>query len=170
MITFPIPTKARFIPSENIFSAPFSGLYNFGIAANAGKTVIELQANTVYYLDNFTVSGNVASEDFLACISTTPTLRLYRTFDPPGSTLYARTIPISQFYQNKECTCFVTSQKGGESLLATFQGILNQNSSLVGIDPLIITISFSIYAMDDNEYNRQFRDTLDPLFSQKLRR
>lgn len=159
MITHKIPFKSRIIPTENNFSAPFTGVYNFGlVAGNSRQTVLPLDANSVYFIDNFSIAGNITSEDFLASISTVPTLTLSKTSDRPGSTIYSRSFPISQFFQGKECTCFVDSNRGNDNLVVSLDGILAQVPNLVGVDPVIITVSFSVFAMDEKEYNQSYRD------------
>jgi hypothetical protein len=157
MILHNIPFKSRVIPTENTFSAPFIGSYDFGaVAGNQRQTVFKLDANSVYFLDNFSVAGNIASEAFLSSIIDIPAMTLSRKND--RQLIYTRSFPISQFYQNKECTCFVDSNKGDDELQISFSGILAQVSDTVGVDPLKITISFSCFAMDGNDYNAAYRD------------
>lgn len=161
MITHRIPFKSRIIPTENNFTAPFTGIYDFGaVAGNARQVVFNLDPNSVYFLDNFSVGGNITSEDFLASIATVPILTLSKQSDRKGSTIYARSFPISQFFQSKECTCFVDSNRGNDALLISLSGVLNQTANLVGLDPLKLTISFSVFAMDEKEYNSSYRDRL----------
>jgi hypothetical protein len=159
MITHKIPFKSRIIPTENNFTAPFTGVYNFGlVAGNSRQTVFNFEPNTVYFLDNFSIAGNISSEDFLSAISTVPTLTLSKTSDRPGSTIYTRSFPISQFFQGKECTCFVESNRGNDSLVVSLDGILAQVPNLVGVSPVKLTVSFSVFAMDEKEYNITYRD------------
>jgi len=152
-----IPFKARLIPTENTFSAPFTGLYDFGIPANDRQTVFPLQANTVYYLDNFSIGGNIAREDYLSAISTMPVMTLYRKQDKSG--VYTRSIPIAQFFENKPCTVYVESNKAADELQLSMTGILSQVANLVGIDPVKITVSFSAFAIDERDYNTSFRNS-----------
>lgn len=154
-----ITSKARIIPTQNNFSAAYTlGVYDFGTVGNTAQVVFTLDANSVYYLDRFSVAGNIASEDFLSCISVTPLLTLGRKND--NQLIYTRSFPITQFYENKDCSCFVESNKGNDALVVSLTGVLNQNSNLVGVDPVILTLSFSCYAIDDRDYNRVFRDSL----------
>lgn len=158
MVVHKLSTKARLIPSLNLFSAPFTGVYDFGIAANVKQTVFQMDANVVYFLNSFSIGGNIASEDFLSAIATVPTLTLSRKND--GQQVYTRSFPIGQFTAEKDCTCFVESNKGGDELQATFAGVLNQTPNLLGVNPIIITLSFTCFALDDREYNTLFRDRL----------
>ena len=151
-----IPFKARLIPTENTFSAPFTGLYDFGLAANVKQTVFALQANTVYYLDNFSVGGNITREDYLSAILTVPTITLFRKQDK--SSVYTRSIPLAQFFENKPCTVYVESNKVSDELQITMTGTLVQVANLVGISPVKLTVSFSVFAIDERDYNISYRD------------
>ena len=151
-----IPFKARLIPTENTFSAPFTGQYDFGIDANQNQTVFPLQANTVYYIDNFSVGGNISREDYLSAISTVPNITLSRKQDKSG--VYTRSIPLAQFFENKPSTVYVESNKSDDELRISLSGILLQTANLVGVDPVKITISFCAFAIDERDYNITYRD------------
>jgi hypothetical protein len=153
-----LPKKSRYIPTNNIFSASFNspsyGVYDFGVAANAGQTVIVLQPNTVYFVDYFSVSGNIASETFLSVISTQP----YLTFSKKtGGVLFTQKIPVSSFSAENPIGQFLDSQIDGDEIQASFTGVLSQNSDLVGVSPVSLNLKLSIYAMDEREYNEAYR-------------
>ena len=157
MISRVISHRARVIPTQNTFSASFSGVYDFSLTSgNALQTVFKTQPNVVYYIDAFSVGGNITREDFLSSISTVPTFLLSRKQD--RSLIYTGSFPITQFYENKSFSVWVDSNKNGDMLLITFAGILNQTANLVGIDPIKITIAFDVFAIDETEYNAKFRD------------
>ena len=159
-ITFPVSKRARVIPTSNAFSSAYSaGVYDFSLTAgNTKQTVIPLSPNTIYYVDNFSVGGNITAEDFLSCVNTVPLLTLSRKQD--GQSIYDAPFPINQFFQNKEATAFFSSNKGGDELQATLTGILSQNINIVGVSPVIITLSLAVYAIDDAAINADFRDQL----------
>jgi hypothetical protein len=158
MIQFPVPHKARFIPVVKSFSAPFTGVYNFGTAANTDQTLLKLDSNIVYLISVYTVGGNIASEDYLSAINALPQFILKRRND--NQTIRTDFIPVVQFEQNKEAMIFVDSRQADDELRATFSGILNQTAPLVGVDPVIITLSFSIFAIEDRDYGIAFLDKL----------
>jgi len=170
-VNFTVPSSARFISPAVSFTAAFNtptvGKYDFGIAANALKTVFELQANTVYLISQMSIGGTVASEDFLESISVIPKLRFFRKVMAEG--LYTEPIPITQFNASKEVSIWVISQKAGDSLQATLTGILSQTSAFVGLASITLNVSLSVYAIDEKEYNKNFRDSLLPSFSRSIR-
>ena len=149
-----IPHDARPLTTSNSFSAPFSGVYDFAISANIGQVLLPIDTNKIYYFDNISIGGNISSEDFLDAIVTAPTITLRYRSD--NQTVYSAPIIINQYFQNKEITCFAKSMKGGDAVLATFSGLLKQTASLVGVNPITITVSFSAYAMDSAVYNAMF--------------
>jgi hypothetical protein len=159
MIVHKIPHKARYIPTQNTFSALFLGVYNFGIAANTRQTVFPILANTIYFLDNFSLGGNIAKEDFLSSINTLPLMTLSLKSCPLNG-IYEKPIPLTHFYENKEATAFVQSKQSNDELQVSLSGILNQTAPLVGVSPVVLTVTFSVYAMDDRNYNAQFLDSL----------
>jgi hypothetical protein len=158
MIQFPVPHKARFSPCVRNFSAPFAGTYDFGIAANAGLSLLPLQANIVYLISSYSVGGNIASEDYLSAINTLPKFILTRKND--NQPIRTDSIPVVQFESGKETMIFADSKQANDELLINLSGILNQTPSLVGVDPVILTISFSIFAIEDRDYAIAFQEKL----------
>ena len=159
-ILYKIPEKARYIPTENTFSASFNtptfGVYDFGIAANTNVSVLKMQANTVYFINALSIGGNIASEDFLSSISTTPKIYLKRKNS--GENVYTSPIPILRYFDNKEISAWSLSDKGDDELLITFTGVLNQIIATMGVSPITLAVSLSIYAIDDNIWNAAFRN------------
>lgn len=166
MIQHLIPHQARYISTQNTFSAAFTGVYDFSIPANANQLVIRLSANTVYFIDNYAFAGNITQEDFLSAINTVPSIKLSRKNDKDP--VYMKAIPLNQYSPDKPATVFVLSNKANDQLLITFTGLLNQIAPLVGISPVSFTLSFSIYAIENNDYNREFISNLDPSFSRRI--
>jgi hypothetical protein len=162
VINFPFSNKLRYIPASNTFNAPFTGEYNFSIAANTRQSVIGLQANSIYIIDSYSLGGNIAKEDFLSSIAVNPAMILSRKADKQG--IYTRAIPLNHFYENREAMVYFESKIRGDELLVSFSGKLNQTANLVGINPLKISLAFTIYAIDDTAFAANF------IAEQKIRR
>lgn len=169
-IIYPIPHKAHFQPTGNIFSAPFTGIYDFNIPANQNQTLIKLNPNTVFLLDNFSFAGNISKEDFLSALdlSNLPTVTIRKKSD--SSVVYDKPIVLTQFYEDKTASAFLQSQAANDEALITFSAKLNQIAPLIGIDPLLLSLSFNIFYIDSNDYNAAFADSIDKEFSGKLKR
>lgn len=168
-IIHPIPKSAKFSPTANVFSAPFSlGIYDFTTAANVQR-LFKMIPNTVYFLDNFSFAGNLSKEDFLAAIDLTllPTITITKKSDK--TTLYDKPIILSQFYEDKPATAFLKSQQANDEAIITLSARLFQIAPLIGLNPMLLTVSFNCFYMDDNEYNKNFADSMTPQFSRKLR-
>jgi hypothetical protein len=168
----PIPHKARYIPLSNTFSAFFNspslGKYDFGVTANAGQIVLELQPGTVYYIEGLSVGGNIAAEDYLGAILYVPLLTLRRT--QGNDIVYRNSIPVVQFFQSKEISNFIWSEKSGDNLTIDCTGVLLQTSALVGIDPIKINSFLSIFAIDDRNYNAVIKGEMPADYSKALTR
>jgi hypothetical protein len=162
MITFPFSNKLRYIPATNTFNAPFTGEYNFSIAANVGQSVIKLQANSIYIISSYSLGGNIPKEDFLSSIAINPAMVLSRKADKQG--IYTRAIPLNHFYENREAMVYFESKTKDDELLVTFSGRLNQTANLIGVNPLKITLAFTLYAVDDPSFASNF------IAEQKIRR
>lgn len=164
----PIPHNARYVSANNIFSAAFNsptiGKYDFGIAGNQNVDVLELQSNSIYYIDTMSIGGNITTEDYLGAINTLPKLTLRRKIG--AENLYSRQIPIVQFFQEKQISNFIKSDKGGDFLTLSFEGVLNQTNSLLGISAISINIFLSIYIVDDNFYNTAIRESMPMSYAQ----
>ena len=166
MIQHLLPHQARFIASQNTFSAPFTGIYDFSIPANDKQLVIEMSPGITYFIDNFSFAGNITQEDFLSAVSIVPALVMSRRNDKDH--IFTKSIPLNQFAPDKPATVFVSSTKKNDALLLTLTGKLNQVANIIGVSPVNLTISFSIYAIDNNEYNRALSDRLAPSFARRI--
>lgn len=158
MITFKLPLTSRYIPTDTTFTATFgtptAGFYDFGTAANTNVSLVQLQPRSVYFLDHFQVSGNIASEDFLSVISTQPTLLFKKKLS--AETMFTDKIPISVFTPQVYVCNFFRSAKDGEYLTGSFAGVLTQNTNLIGVAAVKINIKLALYAMDEMTFNKAF--------------
>lgn len=171
-VSYQIPTQARFISTANIFTAVYNaitpGRYDFTqTSTNQNVTVIPLQPNTVYFIDKMSVSGNITEEQYLESIDTFPVLYLKKKIKTEN--VYTKPIPISNYYDGNEVSAWVNSDKKDDELIFTFQGLLSQPASMVGVGTVKIQISLNIFAMDSALYNRAFRDQQAPSMGQRNR-
>lgn len=167
-----IPQQSRFIATSNIFSAAFGvpviGKYSFDVAANDRQIVIPLQPNTVYLLDRLSFSGTIPQETYFSAIDTLPTI-IFR-YRITGEVVYMRSIPVIQYSDGKESAAWVLTNKGGDDLVLTLRGVLNQTADMVGIDPVKLNVGCEIYAIDENVYNATFRDKTPATFARDVLR
>jgi len=174
-ISFPVPIKARFIPTENVFLAPFNtitpGKYDFGAVSgglSAAQVVIPLQGNSLYLIDRYSVGGDIASEVFLASQGATPPL-LSLQYSITGENVYSRPIPVVSFVNDRESVVWAWSHKGDDNLSLRVSGVLNQVAETVGKDPIRMHVSLAIYAIEDRDYIAKFHDRLSGSFSDAVR-
>lgn len=160
-ISYQIPQEARFISYSTVFTAPFNvtipGKYDFtGTTTNQNVVLFAFQPNTVYLIERMSSGGNITEAQFLESISTFPQLYIKKKLQ--GKVVYEKPIPITNFFDGQEAAAYVLSDKSGDQLLLTFQGVLNQLPSMIGIATVKIQISMNVFAIDSNYWNGAFRD------------
>jgi len=154
----PISHKAKFIPTDSKFTAAFNspliGGYDFNIPANQGVQVLKLVPTAIYYIDKLSIGANIDREDFLGAIQTVPLLTF--KFMLGNEIVYSQSLPIVQLYEQKEATVFFKTQKEGNWLTLSMTGQLIQTANLVGIDPIVLDVSLSIYQQYQTEISKGF--------------
>lgn len=163
-ISYQIPQTARYISTSNIFTATFNnptaGKYDFGIAGNMEVSILELFQNTVYLIDRISIGGNISDSDFLSSIETLP-LITFKTLQKK-QIVYKLPFPVVNYIDDQDVTAWIISEKGGNSLICDFTGVLNQTADLVGITDIKINVSLSIYAIESTRFYSTFRGDLSP--------
>ena len=124
-ISHAIPKDAKFRPTKNVFSAPFlAGNYDFNIPANSGQTLLNLIPNTVYFIDNFSFAGNISKENFLSAIVDFPQIVIGRKMD--RQSIYDSPITLTQFYEDKAASAFMTTKQDKDEALITLKAKLKE--------------------------------------------
>lgn len=163
-INYQIPTQSRYIPTSTVFSAVFNanplnpGKYDFSYSAagNADVEVLTLQQGTIYLIERISAGGNITEQEYLAAISTFPSLSIKRKIKK--EMVYMRPIPINNYFDGQEAGCWIHSDKNRDVLTLTFDGVLDQTAALVGVATVRIQISLNIFAVDSAYFNGSFRD------------
>lgn len=171
-VSYQLPTQSRFISTSNIFEAAFNvptpGKYDFtNTAANQNVLCIDLQPNTVYFIDKISVSGNITEEQFLESINAFPYLYVKKNIRKEN--VYEKPIAIANYYDGNECSAWVFSDKFSDQLIFTFEGVFNQLPSMVGLAAIRLQISMNIFAIESSYYNGAFRDQLATSIGQRNR-
>jgi hypothetical protein len=175
-IIWKIPPKAEYIATSNIFDAPFGtispGQYNYTADDTHENVEIDLgprgmEPNVLYLIERMSIGGNVSELDYLASIAEFPRIRL--TYHQGRGVIYPKTIPCVNYYDGQEVAAWALSEKGNNRLNITFMGIFGQTANMVGVDPLRINVSFSIYAIRAPQFITAYLDTLTNQSGQYLR-
>lgn len=172
-VIFQIPTQSRLIPTSTIFSTTFNaitpGRYDFtNDPTNQNVVVIDLQPNTVYFIDRISCGGNVTEGQFLESIESFPFVAFKKLIR--SDMVYERPIPVSNFFDGAEMSAFVKSDKGGDQLLFTFSGLFRQLPSMVGLLDLKVQVSLNIFAIESAYFAGAFRDVQANTIGQVNRR
>ena len=148
-----IPIKALPIETNNRFAAVFNaqglGQYNFTLnTANIKNTVMNLDARYVYFIERLSFSASIDEAQYLINVDdgNEPQFRLF--YSQTKYALYPRSFPAINYKDNMEFNYFFYNPKSNNNLQMTFQGILNQNAALVGIDTIYANVSLVIYQIE----------------------
>lgn len=141
------------------FSAPFAaGQYDFNQPGNQNQLLLPMQANSVYLIERISFFAQAAESDWLLSMDTEanfPAFRLHYQFDDAHS-LYPEPVRCVNYVDNAEQLVFFFSTRENENLLISFSGIVNQVPGMVGTDPLLAEVNFTLYQITDEAWNRRF--------------
>lgn len=163
MIIFNVPKSAKLIKTSTVFAADFNadplnlGFYNFSYGTtNNNITILPTKSNTVYLIDRASFGGNMSQLAYQrSLINPVPYLTFYRVIGQ--EVIYQSSIPLSGYFQETEFTAFFTSDKNGDGIAVSLAGMLSQDVENIGLTTSILYLNLSIYAVDENEYNNNFR-------------
>jgi len=170
---FQVPDKSVLIPISTVFQAQFNnptiGAYDFtNTPANTGVIALVTKPNFVYFVDRFSIGGNITEQQFLESITTFPQLKVYRRFQQ--SNIYRNLIPVTNYIDNGELSNFFISNLNNDQLLFNFSGVLRQLPSMVGLVTARIQVSMNIWEIDDQYFGASHRDVFDISIGQRNRR
>jgi hypothetical protein len=156
MITPQIPRRIRYIPASGLFTATFNvptiGSYDFN---NQYIVLIQdLLPDTVYLIDSFSLSGNVAGEDFLNAILTVPSLTLMKTLEK--EMIFDRPLQIHNYFTDRQIVKFFKTGHSKTGLAASLVGNLNMIPAFVGLASISVSVNFSLHAIDESGFEKEF--------------
>lgn len=170
-IVHKISHKARFFPTGNIFTASFNspepGKYSFNASGNYNQKCFEMQKNSAYLIERINIGGNVSEEIYNNSMEITPVLTLKTS--KSGVHILEKPFPIVNYIDNQDISTFLYSDLEGDTVTLTMNGTLKQIPDTIGEVRIILTVSFSIFAMDSTTYFRYFRDAMEKDAGKELR-
>lgn len=163
-ISYQIPVQSRYVPTATVFTAVFNanplnpGKYDFSYsgAGNTDVQVLDLQPDTIYLIERISAGGNLTEGQYLESIDTFCTVRIKQL--QQKKMVYQFPVPINSYFDGQEAACWINTQKGGDKLILTFEGVLNQLPSMVGIASAKISIALNIFAIDSAYFNATWQD------------
>jgi hypothetical protein len=173
-LSFSVPQSARYIAANYVFTGVFNppsapGQFDFGPPTQNGTLLYPFQPQTVYLLERIAVSGDIPSEDYNGALDLTdvPTIYVKRRIIPSNASdlVYVKGIPVAEYSDSRECSAFITTDKGGDALCLCMSGKLNMTPALLGRTQVNINIRFDIFAIDERTYNTLYksRTTVGPI-------
>jgi hypothetical protein len=156
MITPTIPRRIRYIPASGLFTAMFNvpTIGSFDFANQYIVLVQELLPNTVYLIDSYSLSGNVAGEDFLNAILTVPSLSLMKTLEKEA--IFDRPLQIHNYFTDRQIVKFFKTGHSKTGLSASLVGNLDMIPAFIGLASISLSINFSLHAIDESEFEKTF--------------
>lgn len=159
-----IPHTARFISTTNLYRAwfnnPFLGGYDFEDPVNGNvQVVLETQPNTVYLIERISFAANLDQGVYLSSLSNTPKLRLKRKV--ASENIHMKEYRLVNYIDNQEMVTWFQSDKQSDAIIMEVTGRLIQVPETVGVDPVVINISFAIYAIEDKNFLIKHKNMLE---------
>lgn len=143
------------------FSAPFvAGGYDFGGAGtlNAGLLLYDLSPSSVYIMERINFFANVAESDWLGGMgaeATFPNFVCTMKYEKSAS-IWPEPIRCVNYIDNEEQVVFFRTSRKDEQLLITFSGVVTQTPGMVGVDPLLCQVNFTMYEITDQAWCTAF--------------
>jgi len=159
-LEFTIPKTAIYIQTLSQFTANFNtptgGKYDFNNAGNVNKKVLDLLSGSLYLITRVTVGGNISQEQYLGNIINVPMAKIQ--YQSEAQTVYPYPIPIVQFSDGLEAVSWFYSDRAGESLSMSLDtGLLNQDTSLIGVASVTLNISLTVFQITDGGYIQNWK-------------
>jgi len=126
-------------------------MYDFNDPA-IGNTqiVLETQPNTVYLIERISFAANLDQGIYLSALAATPRFRLKRKI--AAENIHMKEYYLVNYIDNQEMITWFQSDKTGDAILMEVTGRLSQTAEMVGFDPVVVNISFAIYAIEDKNF------------------
>jgi hypothetical protein len=146
----------EFIYQSTVAYGSSPGYYQWADKPTALTPPRPIQENVLYYFRTLTLTANVSEEDFTAAITTIPQFQMY-TSGTQGAPLFREPIYMGCFLQNFVYRLAWMTTRNNESLLAGFQGALQQTVNLIGVNSITLTAIVSAQEITDQNFVLDFR-------------
>ncbi len=161
-IVYQLPANTRPFITQTVFIAPLTLVggvlvYEFPQATQHATVIRQINPASVYLLSTMSVGGDLDASEYLNAISIVPLLTL--EYGSNNSAILEQPFSIGGLTDASEIGVWVRSQSGGQSVTASINsGRLKQTASLVGRTAVSLSFSFTVFAVDEELYNRTMRD------------
>jgi len=140
--------------SQAVFSM---GRYEWSDQPTALVPNRPIMINSLYYFRNITLSADIEEVDFTSTINVIPKFQTYLK-SRATAILFREPVYMVKFFQNFDYRFAWVTQQNNDQLFASFNGILNQNSNLVGKSPITLTAIISAQEIVDEGFIKSFKD------------
>lgn len=160
MINVSIPRKNHIqLPAVTInasYNIPTPGKF----VCNASRVnVTELDLNSIYLISGFSFSTSIAESLYLTAIDPTKQLKI-QLFTKKNLNVFKYPIPLLKYHENSELNAYVRTSNSTDFLQISGNGEFYQVADLIGITNIVLSISFFLYQIDSNEFNKYYNEDL----------
>jgi hypothetical protein len=156
MITYTLPKRIRYIPASAVFPAVFNNptIAKYDFNNNTQVFIKGLLAHTIYMIDSISIGGNMAGEDFLSSIDTTPVFNLKKSID--NENIFDKPMQINGYATDRQIVHFFHTGLNNCDLIASITGKLIQLPDYIGLNTFQLAINLSIHAIDENDFHQEY--------------
>lgn len=152
----PQTSRVRF-PVARFTGALVAGNYDFDVIGNQDVQLMATEKESVYLVERFNFSAAI---DEGAWLESQLTLAQFPRFSlnfqmHPGQ-IYPEPIRALNYLDNAEHQIYFRSRNRNDNLRITFRGQVQQVARTVGINPLIVQVSFTIYQINSRAWIEWF--------------
>lgn len=171
-VIYQIPHTARFLSPSVQFTAPFNtveiGKYSFTSPINSAVPVLKMEPNTIYLIERISWGASISAENYAGAMDIAPAKLALKT-KIAGDLIFSMPYSLANFSNDSPFVAWYKNDLSGDEIQAEVTGNLLQTSELVGINSIILSASFAIYAINDARFSENFRGVLSSNVGQQVR-
>ena len=150
----------------------FTGLYDFSAPAvaafNTDQTLLKLEIGSIYLIERISFFAGAGTPDaesnWLTAMQSEANFPFFRLHfrNSVSTSIYPEPVRCVNFIDGLEQLVFFwttaqgNSQTSPEELRISFGGLVGQVAGMVGIDPLLAEVNFTIYQVTDPAWVKDF--------------
>lgn len=146
-------------PIEFVYSSTTTlaaGFYTWADGPTALTPDRSIMENVLYYFRSVTFSANIEELDYTSCIVTMPAFQMYLKSNAKAI-FFREPVYMAKYLQNFDYRLAWLTQRAGDQLLASFNGLLLQNANLVGTTSITLTAVISAQEVTDEKFIKLFK-------------
>jgi hypothetical protein len=157
-----LPISARPTITANIFTAtwnnPTLNRYDFtNVAGNQNQIVLTMTGSSIYVIERVCFSMSIPEGVFQESIDSAinvPWL-IFKT-QKTNAMIFDRPQPFINYLDNLEMLLFIPGNQSQDTIIVSFEAVLNQVAATVGINTIKAFLQLNIYEVQNTDWIRRF--------------